>query len=376
MTAAPADTDAVNRSREAARFMNGYARRFSAGAFATPIATEVQRMMSAGRWQEWGRGSRACAATRTLNRDTYRTDYTGRRFTLPAGSRIITHLAADVDAELPNLDGYAAVFAYVEDHNVTRQLRAQGREVRGVRVSAASELIACWGRAGEGYPYSPADRATLVALPTDVPEETQKQVLREVAAVDQWHDDYPYYSDGSWGAVSLRGFNPADPTWGVKPAEMSKAWWAAHPESHRFNRCDWTVLAERMPATVEMIQRTWWWRGLERVRLLRMAGRDGKGGTLTRHTDVTDRAAGTANGKIVRFHIPLVTHPQVTMSAWNLWGERTDVHLPPWSMWYLDARKPHAVANRSGIDRIHLVVDVIADPECRERIAGGQDMAA
>src|SRR5213075_1933045 len=98
------------------------------------------------------------------------------------------------------------------------------------------------------------------------------------------------------------GFNPADPTCGIKPAEMSKAWWKDHPEAKRWTRCGWTPLAERCPAIMRALEDVSQWGALERVRLLKMAGREpGKVGRLTRHSDVTDRAAGTADGKIVRF---------------------------------------------------------------------------
>lgn len=360
--------------RVGARFMGSYSRRFAAGAFATPTAAEIGKLIAAGDgWHEW---PGVAAASRQLTRDSTRRDFTGRPYLLLTGARVITHLAAEPDATLPDLDGFDWIYAYVEDANVTAQLRAQGREVRAVRISAASEIIACWGRPGTANPVDKVDAATLVRIPLTVLAPLRARVAAEAAAVDSWHDDFPFYSDGSWDAVSLRGFNPADPTWGVKPAEMSKSWWAAHPEATQYDRCDWTVLAKRCPSIVELIESVDWWPGLERVRLLRMAGRDGRGGALGRHTDVTDRAAGTGDGQIVRFHIPLITAPKITMSAWNLDGRRTDQHLPAWSMWYLDARKPHAVTNRAGIDRIHLVVDVIADERTRRAIVAGEDAAA
>lgn len=107
----------------------------------------------------------------------------------------------------------------------------------------------------------------------------------------------------------------------------------------------------------------------ERVRLLRMSGRGGKGGQLLRHTDITDRAAGVADGQVARFHVPLITDPRIVMHTWDLDGTRTATHLSPWRAWYLDARKPHAVVNPTGVDRIHLVIDVIADAAVREVIA-------
>lgn len=360
--------DGPRTPREAARYLNNYARQYSAGAFATPTAKDLA---DTG-WHWWPQG--VLAVSRRLTRTSTRTDFTGRQYWLRGGWQVITHLAAAPGARLPDLDRFDRIYAYIEDANVTTQLRAQGREIAAVKVSASSELIGCWGRDGEGHPYQPADTATLVQLPP--PDIDLDAVRAEVAALDGWYDDYPFYSDGSWSALSVRGFNPADPTWGVKPSEMSKNWLRDHPEARNYTRCGWTTLAERVPATVDVVRSVPWWRGLERVRLLRMEGRGGKGGRLARHTDVTDRAAGVRDGQIARFHIPLITHPDITMTAWNLHGERCSAHLPPGTMWYLDARKPHAVDNKAGIDRIHLVVDVVADAAVRRAIAAGQDMAA
>lgn len=358
---------------EAARFMGNYSRQFGAGAFATPTRDEIAKLMDSGEWWEW---DGIVAASRRLTRGSARTDFVGRRYELSPGARVITHIAADPDAVLPDLDGFDAVYAYAEDANLTRQLASQRREVRAVRVSAASEIITCWGKAGSEFRYAPFDVATIVRLPLDVDDARRAAVRAEVEDIDAWFDDYPYYSDGSWDAVSLRGFNPADPTWGVKPSEMGKSWHRDHPEAAQRTVCDWTTLAETCPATVDLINSVEWWGELERVRLLRMQGRDGKGGSLARHSDVTDKAAGTRDGQIVRFHIPIITDPRITMTAWTLSGRRVEVHLPEWSLWYLDARKPHAVDNRAGIDRIHLVVDVVADLECRRRIAAGHDFGS
>jgi hypothetical protein len=360
--------------REAARFLGAYAKNFAAGAFAVPTAAEIDNHMAHGTWHWWGQG--AAAVSRRLTRSSTRLDFSGRAYVLGDGARVITHLACLPSVTLPSLAAFDYVFAYAEDTHITRQLRLQNREIAAVRVSAASEIVNCWGRAGSGHSYPAADSATLVRVPLAVTATQRAAIVAEATNIRGWTDDYPYYSDGSWGAVSLRGFNPADPAWGIKPAEMSKAWWTAHPEAVQYTRCAWTVLAAKCPATVELVRGVEWWGQLERVRLLRMAGRGGKGGSLSRHTDITDRAAGTRDRQIVRFHIPLVTHPDITMSAWNLRGERYNAHLPAWSMWYLDARKPHAVDNRSGVDRVHLVVDVLADAHVRQAIIDGRDVAA
>lgn len=363
-------TMAPGSAKEAARLLNNYARQYSAGAFATPTAKELERARGEGRWHWWpGVG----AVSQRVRSPSWRADFTGRKYELHAGWHVITHIACQPGAQVPDLSQFARIYAYVEDTHLSAGLRAQGRELAAVKVSAASEIIGCWGRPGSGRTYPPAEAATLVRL--DDLGMDLAACAAEVTALGGWTDRYPFYSDGSWGSLDLAGFHPEDPTWGIKPAEMSRAWWRDHPEEKTRTTCDWTVLARDCPATVAAVKGVSWWRRTERIRFLRMDGRGGKGGKLSRHTDVTDRAAGVQDGLIARFHIPLVTHPQITMSAWNLRGERTDAHLPPGSVWYLDARKPHAVTNPTGVDRLHLVVDVVADGQVRERIAAGQDMA-
>jgi aspartyl/asparaginyl beta-hydroxylase (cupin superfamily) len=64
------------------------------------------------------------------------------------------------------------------------------------------------------------------------------------------------------------------------------------------------------------------------------------------------------------------------MTVWNLHGKETSAHLPFGTAWYLDARKPHAVVNETSHDRIHLVVDVLADETTRRAIREGKDIAA
>lgn len=367
------ETVAPSEPKVAARLMNNYARGYSAGAFATPTAKEIGLLQSTGDWAEW---PGVMAATKHLTRGTKRKDFTGREYTLTEHQRIVTHLSAAPEAVLPDMSWAGTVYAYGEDTNITRQLRAQGREVRAVRVSAASELIYAWGLPGTGHTYATVDAATVREVPLNVGGTLRARIVDEAMQLQGWLDDYPFYSDGSWGALNLRGFKPSDPTWGIKPSEMSKAWWAKHPEAEGMTRCDWTVLADRCPSTRALLESMSEFGRLERVRFLRMAGRAGKGGKLSRHTDVTDRAAGTRDGQITRFHIPLVTHPDITMSAWNLDGRTAATHLQPWHMYYLDARKPHAVTNPTGVDRIHLVVDVVADAGVRDLILGGTEYVA
>jgi hypothetical protein len=209
---------------------------------------------------------------------------------------------------------------------------------------------------------------TVGRVPVSIPDALRSQIVSEIQPLTGWDDDYPFYSDGSWSALSLRGFYRDDPTKGVKPSEMPKAWKAENPGDLALE-CGWTRLADSCPSIVSLIESVSWWGNLERVRLLRMEGRGGKGGALKRHTDITDRAAGTRDGQIARFHIALQTHPDIKMTAWTLDGTPTPIHLAPWDCWYLDQRKPHAVVNPTGVDRVHLVIDVKSDETVREQIA-------
>lgn len=360
--------------KDLSRFMERYARGYGAGAFAMPLPADIEAAEERGMlYDDHG----TVFVARTLDKGSTRKDFTGEAYKLEAGSTVITHLAAKPDGLLPMLDGVNYVFAYLEDENIVHQLEWQGFSLQAVRVSAASELIGCYSLGGR-LSVDPVDLATVVRLPDPAMNDRWRgMMVREAQATDSWFDDFPYYSDGTWSAVSLRGFNPADPTWGVKPAEMGKSWHAKNPGAlEKYPTCEWTVLAERTPG-LRMLVESLGFAGLERVRLLKMASRDdGKTGTLSRHTDVTDKAAGTRDGQIVRFHYPLITHEDIRMSCWNLAGDRYDTHLPPGSLWYLDARKPHAVSNPSPVDRIHLVIDVVADAKVREFILSGTDVSA
>lgn len=60
-----------------------------------------------------------------------------------------------------------------------------------------------------------------------------------------------------------------------------------------------------------------------------------------------------ADGGVVRVHLPIVTHPDVDF---RLNGRA--VTMAAGSAWYLRLSDPHSVANRSPLDRVHLVMDM------------------
>jgi len=84
------------------------------------------------------------------------------------------------------------------------------------------------------------------------------------------------------------------------------------------------------------------------ARLMRLTS----GSIIKEHTDLDlDIESGVA-----RVHIPVVTHPDV---EFLLNGSR--VEMAAGQAWYLRLSDPHAVANRGDADRVHLVLDVVAD---------------
>lgn len=361
--------------REAARFMNRYARRYNAGAFGSPTAPEIALAQVTGRFHELGPGALAMER-KMARRVTTARDWTGRDFRFPARARVITHVAVE-DGAAVSLRDFSHVHAYMEDAGLTRQLGEQGFGLETVKISAASEIIGLWRWGASGYRDHTADAGTLVELPPPHPGRVEL-AAQEVTGLAGWADDYPFYSDGTWGALSLRGFYPEDPAKGVKPTEMNRKWKAEHPDDLA-RWCGWTTLAERCPhavAVAEEIGEMMGAQALERVRFLRMAGKPG-GGKLGRHTDITDKSSGTRDGHIVRVHVPLLTHASAEMIVWNLAGERHSIHLPRGTAWYLDARKPHAVVNHAAHDeRVHLVVDLLASRQTRAAIMAGKDWAA
>ena len=360
-------TALTDQTADAARFVAHYVKAYGAGAFASPTAKELTPRDVV----EWRNGEdRVVGIAKVLRATSRRTDFTGREMRLPAGSLVLTHLAATPGAALPSLRKYDYVVAYAEDHGVSDQLSAQGRTVHGVQVTAASEILNVWALPGNRHRYAYEDEATVTEVNVPLSDAAFDRVLREAMRVSTWHDDFPYYSDGSWSAAVLRGFSD-DPTVGVKPSEMPRVWRAEHPEMLDAG-VRWTSLGRLLGATRGFVESVPWWRKTERIRLLRMAGAGKKPSRLARHTDITDRAAGLATGQIARFHIPLVTHPDVVMHTWGLDGIERVTHLEAGRCYYLDARKPHAVVNPTDVDRVHLVVDVVSSEQVRGHVADAE----
>jgi hypothetical protein len=353
---------AVADPSDVARFLGNYTRQYNAGAFAHPTAKELAEHPERVIDDRVG-GQRAVVVAKRMTRDSTRTDFTGRQFTIPADSYIATHIAR-TPHYLPDLSPYSHVMAYAEDRELSGLCAAMGKRIVGSRVTSAAEVINCWGPPHQQARYEPWDRATVADVDMTIDAGLREAMSAEAIRAAGWDDDFPYYSDGSWSAVCLKGYWRDEPGRGVKPAEMPRSWKLTH-QRDLARPCEWTVLSDALPTLTQFVAGVPWWRDTERVRLLKMDA----GGKLGRHTDITDRAGGTRDGQIVRFHVPLITHPAIHLHTWDVGGQHRVTHLQAWHVYYLDARKPHAVVNASPIARIHLVADVVADAAVRDRIA-------
>lgn len=185
------------------------------------------------------------------------------------------------------------------------------------------------------------------------------QLIKALEELDvEYTDHYSNYNKkNSWGALSLRGYTD-DPAFITKPIEMSKKWQLEHV-NEEFSMQD-TKLRTAFPQVEELLELLPG--SLHRVRLMKLTP---NGGELERHTDQVDPDIGVKNGKIMRFHFPLITNDDVVFTMWGVDGEPKSVNMKVGECWYLDIRKPHQAINNGDTDRVHLVVDVEANDKVR-----------
>lgn len=149
--------------------------------------------------------------------------------------------------------------------------------------------------------------------------------------LDGEHENRGDYHDGGWSAIPL-----------VAPGGRTDA--AALRWGGKHARYLPTPILEACPYFCQIVKS--FGCPKERVRLLRLA----PGAVIHEHRDDGD---GWAVGK-VRLHVPIFTSEKIDFVVA---GQR--VIMRPGQLWYCDFTRPHSVANRSDIDRIHLVLDLV-----------------
>ena len=169
-----------------------------------------------------------------------------------------------------------------------------------------------------------------------------------------------YNKDKSWSAISLRGYSD-DWRFITKPAEMSKKW-KKENEGVEFKLQD-TMLRRHFPEVEDILK---YLPGKpHRIRFMNLAP---GGGELERHTDQVDPDAGVQDGKLMRFHFPIVTNKDVIFNQWDWDAKLVEEHMKVGECWYIDVRKPHRAINGGTEMRTHLVVDIESNDEVRALI--------
>jgi hypothetical protein len=355
-----------------------FARRHKAlviGAFGLIKERDIAQAMEQRRVVWTGNPPAAVAIAFPLKVTTYQTDFVGRSICIePPGVKVSAFAALDQESGCRLLDAVKArapagrmlVEIFEEDAIARACVAACGLTYRASRVAAGSEIKGLYGHGMPPMrPIGAEDEVTLAVLDPRFAKTRLAAIRAELAAAGlPWEQHYSAYNKRhSWSAFALRGFSD-NPQAVHKPAEMSKAWQDAHPAELR-ERIRWTPAVERFPATMALLEAFGWtW---DRVRFMRLAP---GGGELSRHADITDREAGTADAKVTRLHIPIVTSKAVTFYGWDARGTELRQHWPEGALCYLDQRKPHRVTNNDpALQRIHLVADARGNPALRGMIA-------
>jgi len=267
--------------------------------------------------------------------------------------------------ELANRGPAVWCWVWQECEAQRRVVERAGYKFVGGKINAFGEIRGLWF----GEPPSLMPRPLPELHPTEYLGIAQTSLGLDPAAAAAevmalpaklYANHYSRYNEGrTWSALALRGYTD-DPKFIIKPAEMSKKWRAEHAGEHYELQDTW--LRRVLPACDALAAPLTSIAELHRFRLMRLLP---GGGELTRHSDLTDNESGIADGRVARFHIPLITNPGVRFTSWDMRGREHHVTMRAGSCWYLDTRKPHAAVNNGFTERIHLVADVVSNPAVR-----------
>ncbi len=155
--------------------------------------------------------------------------------------------------------------------------------------------------------------------------------LRETETGWPMHYQTKHY-DGEWSALALRSIDGSAENIVISPVDD-----AAYYD---------TELLERSPYLQSVLNSIEC--PLMAVRLQKL----GAGAVIKEHTDT----GLCVEQGFLRLHIPVITNDEV---EFYLQGEK--MQLRQGECWYLNLNLPHALSNKSKIDRIHLVIDAVVN---------------
>lgn len=157
--------------------------------------------------------------------------------------------------------------------------------------------------------------------------------------VEHWtpHFNTQYY-EGDWSGIALRSV-PDARLGGLYPDPAAAE---GYEDTAHLLRCDY------LPEVLQTFQCA-----MESVRLLRL-------GAQARIREHRDYKMSLEDG-IARFHIPIVTNPQV-----KFYLDRKIVEMKEGEAWYLNLNLPHSVVNHGSNTRVHLVFDCVVNDWLRD----------
>ena len=169
---------------------------------------------------------------------------------------------------------------------------------------------------------------TAIRLPFTFDPERLRADLKAIENVHMQAHYGPYH-DGKWSAIGLV-------SQGGQADEL-------HAGTGRYEK---TELVKACPYFNEILDR--FECDKQRVRLMALA----PGGKIFEHWDAEE----TIDSGVARIHIPIVTHRDV---VFVLAGHR--VRWGPGEVWYGDFSFPHHLENRSQVNRVHMVLDLVVN---------------
>lgn len=253
------------------------------------------------------------------------------------------------------------LMCWSEDDKTCKLVESAGYKWVGTKVTSFAELISVYSRnMNNRYipPMSNANIVTLTRVDIDVDIALIESIANKLPSLPEYTNHYSNYNkDRSWSALSLRGYSD-DVSFISKPSEMNKKW-KEENVGVLFEMQD-TKLMKHFPEVRDIIASVN--KPVHRVRFMNL---DPSESGIGRHTDQVDIDSGVDDGKVVRFHWPIITNDNVAFSVWELDGSKTTINMKTGECWYLDTRKPHAVINGGDCPRIHLVIDFESDGDIR-----------
>jgi len=298
------------------------------------------------------------------------------------GDRIINAIAYSQGvSEAPDIAAFISrinewrepIWFYIWEEDPVQKEIALGAGFKkiGVKISSFSEVYGIYFRDGDNetptrkHPVvDQAELACMLQLKT-LPDfkalaEAMGDRIRELDG--EFANHYSKYNKSkAWGALSIRGYS-SEITMIEKPSCMNEAWQKEH-ENDNLVLQD-TELRKKFPE-LEKILRDFPSTNFDRIRLMRLQP---GGGELSRHVDHVEGDSGISDGRIMRFHIPIITNPKVLFTMWNTNGEKVEQTMKQGEAWLFDFRKPHMAVNGGDDIRIHLVIDVVMDEKFRKLI--------